>query len=516
FKQDDYTLKLHIIRVARFNHSYVSDSRCDLRWFNRSTRVVDCNVNLIRDLTSNAQIDLQLYKFASNEYRLFPLQFAVNVCHEIKEDRFGVIEGLRSAINVELTCPLKKRRYIVKNEVLDYTKFPPHIPRGQYMMQGILVDNKNFVWEMQTEVVIEEIMKNYLLSECSRMSLACHTLHLIATKDAEKAMINARYKQIFRSTLAKCHKLWAKQNRSTQAADKMKDMLGAYLKTPVVTRWNSLYDAMLQINNHITHLPDSINTCMDFCALPRFTDAEREFIKEYCQKELVLASCVHPRFKLAWLKDSKKREQAENWVYEEIPSPNPKMQTSGAADLEYNDFFCLTFNADEHTKTPHEQVKIFLSEQPKETDSFSCSALRKLFIKHNTALPTSASAERLFSFAGNVLSQKRCQLTDDINQRDGLPTGDFLGAMTDKIACYGEDSQIVEYVSGDPKDYAIILFSTNKNDYVIICKVKGITLNYKNSREVNFSKLKEKVLDNAGATFMLRQTEKYVEPPHSM
>ncbi|KAF2893078.1 hypothetical protein ILUMI_13095 [Ignelater luminosus] len=112
---------------------------------------------------------------------------------------------------------------------------------------------------------------------------ACHTLHLIATKDAEKAMINARYKQIFRSTLAKCHKLWAKQNQSTQAADKIKDMLGAYLKTPVVTRWNSLYDAMLQINDHITHVPDSINTCMDFCALPRFTDAEREFIKEYCQ-----------------------------------------------------------------------------------------------------------------------------------------------------------------------------------------------------------------------------------------
>ncbi|KAF2887752.1 hypothetical protein ILUMI_18421 [Ignelater luminosus] len=321
---------------------------------------------------------------------------------------------------------------------------------------------------------------------------ACHTLHLIDTKDAEKVMINARYKQIFRSTFAKCHKLWAKQNQSTQAADKIKDMLGAYLKTPVVTRWNSLYDAMLQINNHITHVSDSINTCMDFCAFPRFTDAEREFIKEYCQvnyyiavykfnilgnvllvncprystrrkrnvhglpitcfvrlkdkldaqimksliyckplvqvllegieyrqsiwwkKELVLASCVHPRFKLARLKDSEKREQAENWVYEEIPSPNPKMQTSGAADLEYNDSFCLTFNADVHTKTPHEQVKIFLSEQPKETDSFSCSALRKLFIKHNTALPTSASAERLFSFAGNVLSQKRCQLTDDI------------------------------------------------------------------------------------------------------
>ncbi|KAF2890669.1 hypothetical protein ILUMI_15505 [Ignelater luminosus] len=244
---------------------------------------------------------------------------------------------------------------------------------------------------------------------------ACHTLHLIATKDAEKAMINARYKQIFRSTLAKCYKLWAKQNQSTQAADKIKDMLGAYLKTPVVTRWNSLYDAMLQINNHITHVPDSINTCMDFCALPRFTDAERVYKRVMCplstaldilqgekgmymgyllpvlyslkdkldaqimksliyckplvqvllegieyrqsiwwKKELVLASCVHPRFKLAWLKVSEKREQAENWVYEEIPSPNPKMLTSGAADLEYNDFFCLTFNADVHTKTPHE------------------------------------------------------------------------------------------------------------------------------------------------------------------
>ncbi|KAF2890805.1 hypothetical protein ILUMI_15368, partial [Ignelater luminosus] len=98
---------------------------------------------------------------------------------------------------------------------------------------------------------------------------ACHTLHLIAIKDAEKAMINARYKQIFRSTLAKCHKLWAKQNQSTQAADKIR-----------------------HINNHITHVPDSINTCMDFCALPRFTDAEREFIKEYCQVMCPLSTAL--------------------------------------------------------------------------------------------------------------------------------------------------------------------------------------------------------------------------------
>lgn len=62
-------------------------------------------------------------------------------------------------------------------------------------------------------------------------------LNLIAVHDTEKALNNnAIYKKKHRSIFAKLSKLWSKQNQSTQIADKIKDICGVYLKTPVITR----------------------------------------------------------------------------------------------------------------------------------------------------------------------------------------------------------------------------------------------------------------------------------------
>lgn len=45
--------------------------------------------------------------------------------------------------------------------MVDYTKFPPHAPRGQYMDQLIIRDNNNFVGEIQVEAIVEEIIKKW-------------------------------------------------------------------------------------------------------------------------------------------------------------------------------------------------------------------------------------------------------------------------------------------------------------------------------------------------------------------
>lgn len=63
-----------------------------------------------------------------------------------------------------------------------------------------------------------------------------HLLNLIAVKDAEKALENVLYKKQYREVFAKLTKLWNKQNQSTQVADKINDICGVYLKTPVITR----------------------------------------------------------------------------------------------------------------------------------------------------------------------------------------------------------------------------------------------------------------------------------------
>lgn len=76
-----------------------------------------------------------------------------------------------------------------------------------------------------------------------------------------------------------------------------------------------------------------------------------------------------------------------------------------------------------------------------------------------------------------------------------LPVGDYLGDLTDELADYGEDCCISEFVSSSEKSYSYIVKIPNKPDK-IVCKVKGITLNYKNSEHINFDAIKNLVLNN--------------------
>ena len=58
------------------------------------------------------------------------------------------------------------------------------------------------------------------------------------------------------------------------------------------------------------------------------------------------------------------------------------------------------------------------------------------------------------------------------------PTGSYLGDLTDEL--YG--NHITIFVSGGPKNYSYKL-NTGKT----VCKVRGITLNYRTQQEVNFA-----------------------------
>lgn len=75
-----------------------------------------------------------------------------------------------------------------------------------------------------------------------------------------------------------------------------------------------------------------------------------------------------------------------------------------------------------------------------------------------------------------------------------VPTGEFIGDMTDELESYGPGSYITEFVSGGPKNYAYKVFSTKNQREEIVCKVKGISLNYAASQLINFERIKEMVL----------------------
>ncbi|XP_054279219.1 uncharacterized protein LOC128997605 [Macrosteles quadrilineatus] len=86
-----------------------------------------------------------------------------------------------------------------------------------------------------------------------------------------------------------------------------------------------------------------------------------------------------------------------------------------------------------------------------------------------------------------------------------VPTGDYLGEMTDELTEYGPGSYITEFVSGGPKTYAYLVWSTNKQTLIPVCKIKGLTLNMKTSKKIGFDSLKEMVLGDAAQTMDIEE-----------
>ena len=79
------------------------------------------------------------------------------------------------------------------------------------------------------------------------------------------------------------------------------------------------------------------------------------------------------------------------------------------------------------------------------------------------------------------------------------PIGDYLGELTDELPS-GE--HITEFVSGGPKNYA---YKTSTGSEC--CKVRGFTLNFKNSSIVNFSSVKEIVTNMQDATLSVENNK---------
>lgn len=125
-----------------------------------------------------------------------------------------------------------------------------------------------------------------------------------------------------------------------------------------------------------------------------------------------------------------------------------------------------------------------------------------------TELPTANVAVASF-----VTAQARLRLYDELEKledrvlyydtdsiiyvsRNGeyeVPTGKCIGDMTNELEIYGLGSYINEFVSGGPKNYAYKVWSTKASEEKIVCKVKGITLNYSALQTINFGAMKRMV-----------------------
>lgn len=114
-----------------------------------------------------------------------------------------------------------------------------------------------FVEETVRDVVVpvEDILEQadsddvHLLP--THMRCAAHTFNLVATTDADKALLDDVFEGASTSAVKKARQLWNAQSRSTLSADIIKEELNKRLRVPNVTRWNSMYDAVLDLNSYL-------------------------------------------------------------------------------------------------------------------------------------------------------------------------------------------------------------------------------------------------------------------------
>ena len=83
------------------------------------------------------------------------------------------------------------------------------------------------------------------------------------------------------------------------------------------------------------------------------------------------------------------------------------------------------------------------------------------------------------------------------------PLDAFLGGMTD--VCPGQS--IVSFVTGGPKNYGYVT-KDEKGKQATHCKVKGITLNYKNALDINYEVIKAMVTEDKNKKVIIRNNFK--------
>ena len=125
-------------------------------------------------------------------------------------------------------------------------------------------------------------------------------------------------------------------------------------------------------------------------------------------REHILSAMLVPRFKLDWVQDEEKRLQYRLMLTREFQTLNSddstardssgQAQSSGGSDKKdpAASFFRFSKNTQVHQKS---EVDAYLDAPTTEgfDEYMQLSKLRRLFIKHNTALPSSSPIERLLS-----------------------------------------------------------------------------------------------------------------------
>jgi hypothetical protein len=127
----------------------------------------------------------------------------------------------------------------------------------------------------------------------------------------------------------------------------------------------------------------------------------------------VLAAVSHPTFKFAWLKGDAEKNRARQKLSARI-AMNSFTRTEHQGNLSSANANEL-FNFEENDSPTKDEIDLYLCDKDKTLSMLDRHpAIKKNFLRYNSALPSSAPVERLFSAAALVLTSRRNRLSDKL------------------------------------------------------------------------------------------------------
>ncbi|MPC12629.1 hypothetical protein E2C01_005334 [Portunus trituberculatus] len=253
---------------------------------------------------------------------------------------------------------------------------------------------------------------------------AAHILNLVASADIEESHMPRALKKAYRSAMAKAQALWNKHGASTVFADSLCKAINIQLIVPTNIRWYSFYDSLVILNKVLEENKDQLLRFMNQqWKLTAFSQKDIDFLFRLkwmgafdfeCDKRMVKRSEVES------LMEKKVEEFLQRTDLEARNNSN-----SSSEDMETEDYYASICDEEDDTGGLHRStkskaaqiVKVWL--QSRGTESLADPAfnnekvLINLFLRYNTAMPSSTAVEPLTSLSEDVIGAKRSSLSDE-------------------------------------------------------------------------------------------------------
>lgn len=139
---------------------------------------------------------------------------------------------------------------------------------------------------------------------------------------------------------------------------------------------------------------------------------DAEFNLDDKAKLAVLATVSHPQYKLLWAFDEAVQGKARSIFVEEVSEVQAEMTTSPEAPSQEVSSPSGNFLFLRPSVEPPNQAVMFLSDTRTSMEHLNAyPAVKKVFMRSNTPLCSSAPLERIFNFAGMINHPKRGRIT---------------------------------------------------------------------------------------------------------